>query len=100
MAKKISNWAIFVRAFFISLLAAQPAKMGSAQSSEDQAWSSAVQTNTEQAYHDYLAQYPAGAYVRDAIVALQNLGAIRGGVPTRGLKGETASASSSGGSLY
>ncbi|MEL7151407.1 MAG: hypothetical protein AAGK71_11755 [Pseudomonadota bacterium] len=99
MAKKFSKWAIFLRAFFVSLLAMQPAKMGSAQSSEDQAWNSAVQSNTEQAYHDYLSQYPAGAYVRDAILALQRLGAIRGGVPTRGLKGEPSTASS-GGSLY
>ncbi len=99
MAKKLSTWAIFLRAFFVSLLAMQPAKMGSAQSSEEQAWSSAMQSNTEQSYHDYLSQYPAGAHVRDAIVALQRLGAIRGGVPTRGLKGEPQTRST-GGSLY
>lgn len=99
MAKEISKWAIFLRAFLISLIAAQPAKMGNAQSGEEQAWRSAVQANTEQSYHDYLARYPAGSYVRDAIVALQRLGAIRGGVPTRGLRGETTSTRGSG-SLY
>lgn len=97
MAKKISRWTIFLRAFLVSLLASQPAKMGSAQSNEDQAWRSAVEGNTAQSYHDYLSAYPAGEHVRDAIIALQKLGAIRGGVPTRGLKGEGTSSS---GSLY
>ncbi len=97
MAKKISRWAIFLRAFLISLLAAHPAKMGTAQSGEDQAWRSAVEANTAQSYHDYLSAYPAGDHVREAIIALQNLGAIRGGVPTRGLRGE---GSGSEGGLY
>lgn len=97
MAKKLSAWAIFTRAFLLSLFAAQPAKMGIAQSGEDALWRSAVAANTAQAYHDYLSQYPAGQHVGDAIVALQGLGAIQGGVPTRGLRGET---DDTGGGLY
>lgn len=97
MAKKLSAWAIFTRAFLISLFATQPAKMGIAQSGEDAVWRSAVAANTPQAYHDYLSQYPAGQHVSDAIVALQGLGAIAGGAPTRGLRGESGTA---GGGIY
>lgn len=93
---KISKWTIFLRAFLLSLIIAQPARMGSAQSSEDQAWRSAVESNTPQSYHDYLSAYPAGQYVRDAIIALQQLGAIQGGTPTRGITGGASSA----GGLY
>jgi len=94
---KISKWVIFARAFLITLIASQPAQVGGSEASEDQAWRAATQSNSVQAYHAYLSVYPAGAYVRDAIVALQNLGAIQGGVPTRGLAGGTQNV---GGSLY
>ncbi len=98
MAQKYSKWVVFLRAFLISLIAAQPAKIGHAQSSEFRAWRFAVEQNREQAYHDYLSSFPAGTYVRDAIVALQRFGGIKGGPATRDIGGANRARGTSSGS--
>ena len=74
----------------------QPAKMGSAQSSEEQSWQEALEANTPDAYHGYLSAYPAGEYVRDAVEALRKLG---GGTRAIGNTGSSGGSGSSGG-LY
>ena len=53
--------------------------------------------DVREAYLDYLSAFPAGQHVGEAIVALQRLGAIKGGSPTRGLRGE---GSGQNGGLY
>ena len=73
---QLSKWTIFLRAFIVALIATQPTRVGGQTSAEDQAWRYALQTNTAQAYHGYLSQYPAGKYVREAIGAIQRLGAL------------------------
>ncbi len=77
----VSRWAIFVRAFLITLLAGTPARVGSATPDETVAWSTAAQSDSVEAYYDYLSRYPAGTYVDRAIAALIRLGAIAPAVP-------------------
>lgn len=77
----VSRWAIFVRAFLITLLAGTPARVGSATPDETVAWSTAAQSDSVTAYYDYLSRYPAGAYVDRAIAALIRLGAIAPAAP-------------------
>lgn len=86
----LSKWTIFFRAFIIALIAAQPARVGSQTSSEEQAWRKAQEANTAQAYHGFLSRYPAGKFVRDAIGALQSIGAVPSSPLTRNL-GQTGS---------
>jgi hypothetical protein len=73
---RVSRWAIFLRAFLITLLAGSPAKVGSATADEIAAWEQAEDANTVAAYYAYLSRFPAGAYVDRAIAALVSLGAI------------------------
>lgn len=73
---ELSRWAIFVRAFLLSLLAASPTRVGGQSSSEDAAWQTALSANTPDAYHAYLSQFPSGQYVGDAVTALRSLGAF------------------------
>jgi hypothetical protein len=88
----VSRWAIFIRAFLITLLAGTPARVGSATPDEAAAWSTAAQSDSVAAYYDYLSRYPAGEYVDRAIAALIRLGAInRAAPPTRTLPQQPAS---------
>jgi len=94
---EISKWTLFVRAFFVALIASQPAKLGGQSLSEDQLWRQAQAANNPQAYHGYLSAYPAGKYARDAIGALQTLGAVPAAPATRSISGGT---SGGAGELY
>lgn len=80
----ISKWALFVRAFFITLIASSPSRVGSQDASEQAAWEQALSENSASAFHRYMSQYPSGAFVLDAITALDRLGAIDN--PTRGIE--------------
>lgn len=77
----VSRWAIFVRAFLITLLVGTPARVGSATPDETVAWTTAAQSDSIPAYYDYLSRYPAGEYVDRAISALIRLGAIAPAAP-------------------
>ncbi len=77
----VSRWAIFLKAFLITLLAGTPARVGSASPDEAAAWSTAAQSDSVSDYYDYLSRYPAGEFVDRAIAALIRLGAIAPAAP-------------------
>lgn len=82
---KVSKWALFVRAFFIALIASSASRVGGQDAAEENAWKDALANNTPQAYHRYMSLYPGGEFVLDAITALDRLGAIDN--PVRGIEG-------------
>ena len=69
--------AIFVKAFLIAFIAAQPTQVASASSREEEAWRRALAQNTASSYYDYLSRYPAGQYVEQAMDRLDRLGALK-----------------------
>ena len=73
---RVSRWAIFIRAFLITLLAGTPARVGSATAEEEAAWTEAARAGTVASYYAYLSRFPAGTYVDRAIAQLIQLGAI------------------------
>jgi hypothetical protein len=73
---RVSRWAVFIRAFLITLLAGTPARVGSAAPEEETAWTQAAQAGTVAGYYAYLSRFPAGTYVDRAIAELIRLGAI------------------------
>lgn len=73
---KISKWALFVRAFFIALIASSPSRVSGQDAAEEAAWQAALNQNTPNAYHRYISLYPTGEFILDAIGALDRLGAI------------------------
>nr|MCU0909498.1 hypothetical protein [Paracoccaceae bacterium] len=73
---RVSRWAIFIRAFLITLLAGTPARVGSTTPEEEAAWTQAAREGTIASYYSYLSRFPAGTYVDRAIAQLIQLGAI------------------------
>jgi hypothetical protein len=74
---KLSRWAVFLRVFLVTLVAGQAGRSGAAEPPEIRAWEVATTEGTAAAYYGYLAQYPAGEYVDQAIRALIAIGAIQ-----------------------
>ncbi|MEM9755979.1 MAG: hypothetical protein AAF914_08300 [Pseudomonadota bacterium] len=79
---KLTKWAVFMRAFLLSLIALQPGRIAAQSSAEVAAWAEAVSANTIDSFHRYLSEYPAGEFVGEAVTALRQLGAF-GTAPTR-----------------
>lgn len=73
---KLSKWSIFFRGFLLALFAAQPSKVMPDGHTDDEAWQSALEANTPQAFFEYLSKYPAGSHVTDAVESLKRSGAI------------------------
>ena len=80
---KLTKWALFWRAFFLTAVFGGSA---SAQNSdESEVWEQAVAAGSADGYYFYLSLYPAGAFVDDAVRALIDIGALdSSGVETRG----------------
>lgn len=79
MTKKISAWAMFVRAFVVTLFAGTTAT--NAQNSEmtdETAWEYAVSIGTSDAIRDYLRNFPTGAHLEEAVRLLLSLGDLSG----------------------
>ncbi len=72
-----------MRVFLVTLIVGQPARVGGQEPGEDQAWQRAQSANTAQAYYGFLAEYPAGRYMQEAIRALRRLGALQEARPGR-----------------
>lgn len=73
---KLSRWAIFLRAFLITLVVGQTGRVDAQGAGEADAWQVASSLDSAAAYYRYLSQYPTGAYVEQAIAALTRLGAM------------------------
>jgi hypothetical protein len=73
---KVTKWTLFLRAFFLTLIASSPSRVGSQDAAEQAAWQEAMEQNSAAAYHRYMSLFPAGDFVPDAISALDRLGAI------------------------
>ncbi|MEX0969843.1 MAG: hypothetical protein WD046_05285 [Paracoccaceae bacterium] len=77
MAKKISVWAMFLRAFLLTLFTGSQISQTQAQGNTDnQAWSYAASIGTAAAMREYLRAYPTGAHIEEAIRLLIALGEI------------------------
>lgn len=74
---KLSRWAVFLRVFLLTLVAGQAGRSGAAEPAEIKAWEMATSEGTAASYYGYLAKYPAGEYVDQAIKALMSIGAIK-----------------------
>ena len=97
---KLSRWAIFLRAFFVTLVVGQPGRVGSADQAEVNLWQSASSAGTISAYYDYLRKYPAGEYVEQALAELIRLGALEGSSAPRSLPAQTQSQPKPAASIY
>lgn len=80
---KISKWALFMRAFLVTLIVGQPARVGSQGAGEEADWQRALNENTAAAFYRYLSDHPAGRYAGDALRQLQALGALQDNAPGR-----------------
>lgn len=89
---QLTRWALFVRAFLVTLLVGMPATRGGAQPTDDADWSATRSIGTADAYFWYLRRNPAGQHVPDAIAALEKLGVIRGGGAARAIATPPAAA--------
>ncbi len=79
MTKKISSWAMFVRAFVVALFAGSATV--SAQGTDltdDAAWAQAVSVGTSDAIRDYLRNFPTGTHLDEAVRLLLSLGKLQG----------------------
>jgi hypothetical protein len=80
---KLSRWAIFLRAFLITLVVGQSQRVDAQSQAEAEAWGVASSVDSASGYYRYLSQFPTGAYVEQAISALIRLGAMSEAVPGR-----------------
>jgi hypothetical protein len=87
---RLTRLAIFVKAFLIAFIAAQPTQVASASSREEEAWRRALAQNTASSYYDYLSRYPAGQYVEQAMDRLDRLGALKVMPRTRQMPSQSA----------
>ncbi len=87
---KLSRWAIFLRAFFVTLIIGQPGRVGSADQAEMRDWQSAQSAGTISAYYDYLRKHPAGEYVEQALAELIRLGALENSSTPRSIPTQPA----------
>lgn len=96
MAKKISAWAMFLRAFVLALFTGGHMAPAQAQNnSDDAAWSYAVSVGTAAAMREYLRAFPTGAHIEEAIRFLLAMGELGAGTspmvhPLGGLTGPKA----------
>lgn len=70
---KLTKWAIFLRAFLAAMVASSA--YGQVEGFEDESaeWSQVQRTGTAEAYFLYLRRHPRGAYVAEAMQALEQL---------------------------
>ncbi|UPH72050.1 hypothetical protein LGT41_0004305 [Abyssibius alkaniclasticus] len=77
MAKKISAWAMVLRAFLLTLFTGSQLSQTQAQGNPDnQAWTYAASIGTAAAMREYLRMYPNGAHIEEAIRVLIASGEI------------------------
>ena len=75
MAKKISAWAMFLRAFIVTLISGSAMNPAQADGhSDDAAWNYAVSLGTAAAMREYLRAYPTGEHIEEAIRFLLAMG--------------------------
>ena len=97
MAKKISAWAMFLRAFILTLFTGSTLTSGQAQgNNDDNAWNYAVSIGTASAMREYLRAFPTGAHIEEAIRVLLAMGELGAGTspfvhPLGGLTGPKSS---------
>ena len=81
MAKNISAWAMFMRAFILTLFSGSVMTPAQADGhSDDAAWSYAVSIGTAAAMREYLRAYPTGEHIEEAIRFLLAMGEIGAGI--------------------
>ncbi|MBL4806444.1 MAG: hypothetical protein JKY31_04055 [Rhodobacteraceae bacterium] len=83
MTKKISAWAMFVRAFVVTLFAGSSvADAQNSALSDDAAWAYAVSIGTQAAVRDYLRNFPTGEHLDAAVRLLLTIGELNGTDPS------------------
>jgi len=93
MAKKISAWTMFLRAFLLTLFTGSTISSGhAAGNGDDSAWNYAVSVGTASAMREYLRAFPTGTHIEEAIRFLLAMGELGAGTspfvhPLGGLTG-------------
>jgi len=82
MTKKISAWAMFLRAFVVTLFAGSAATQAQEPGlTDDAAWAIAASLGTSEAIRDYLRNFPTGDHIEAAVKYLLSISELSGTSP-------------------
>ncbi len=80
---KLSKWAVFWRAFLLTLVLGSSGRAQTVDPQDLVEWQRAEETGTPDAYIGYLRMFPTGAFIEQAVTALLDLGVLEQSSPSQ-----------------